>query len=395
MTRTYWLLTGLALGAIAATLIAVQSERLTPGLRVAGRSFPDEFLRAAANLDLAISPSNRRKAELLRAAADEQQPHCLAESPIYWAEFKRTLESADQETAKLSEMVKFQDQLENALTKAPSISEFQLAWETWSQVDQEITTSRGRLLAAIEKDLPILVETSEADDLDAAIERTQSLASYLARHRDSIVAILAVTPPEKALPPPLQSLTRKLHVLQAATLDAVQLEVGHLRQMRKQLCENAVKIDPAKPEGGKPPEGRCSQVVRALGELAMARRQAELDSWIELDSQAKTSSEPSQGMKGATNEQMANATFVADELASSVRQLSYNLWALREIHAAETVESWVSRLAQIDTGMLEPVVGALYSSVYARRLDDVKDPEQRSLVVQQLLGGSKVPLSAF
>jgi hypothetical protein len=81
--------------------------------------------------------------------------------------------------------------------------------------------------------------------------------------------------------------------------------------------------------------------------------------------------------------------------AARAQQLRYNLWALQQIHAAESVATWDVYLGRVDAGLLHPAVASLYSSAYDQLMRKQDDPVVRIRVVQTILTTPKVPLSAF
>ncbi len=80
---------------------------------------------------------------------------------------------------------------------------------------------------------------------------------------------------------------------------------------------------------------------------------------------------------------------------SQLQYLRCNLWAVRHIYAAETVNNWERYLGVIDVSLLHPTTAALYASAYDSRIKKVDDPHIRTRTVQQFLNQKKTPLTAF
>lgn len=398
MTRCYSLLIGVVLGAAAVGVATWLDFPVAKGAR-STPSFPDEFLRAADKLD-DMSPASSRKAELLRQAAAEQLSGSATDAGMYWAEIKRSAASStatdalekDHDTAALRKLIDFQDQLEDALIHAESVPDFEHAWQTWEQVDQTIRSNREELLKELADSFPRVLDSDNDGGLAAIQRRCRRLGDYLKDHQPQVVALLAAVRPTEALPAPVQAIVENAVQLETLCTAALAQAKKDLTEFRGRLRDPSIRTDPQKPEGSQPAEGRCTQLLRQIGELSAAKEHADIDTWVGL-------SHDHRSMKEATSDAESDGTDAVimdlEQLASSTRQLAYNLWALREIHAAETVESWVGRLAQIDTGHLAPVVGALYSSACSKQLEQVQDPHQRSVVVQLLLSDPKIPLDAF
>jgi hypothetical protein len=300
-------------------------------------------------------------------------------------------ESAEElETATLTNLINYQEQLESALTHATRVADFEHGWSIWEKVEQRIGEQRDSLLKRLGDKLPEAISPNDETNLQSLAERIRQFGSYLISHHSQLVALLAAVPPSEPLPASLQAIADRARQLDAASVIALGSATKVLHQLREQLRDSSNRIEPATATSEGSPEGHCSRLLRQIGELTAARQQADLDTWLQLGGGELPANAPEVSGAGSSDKLLE-----VERQANSTRQLAYNLWALREIHAAETVDSWVERLAQIDTGLLEPVVAALYSSTYGRRLEHVTDPFQRAVVVQQLLGDSKHTLGAF
>jgi len=370
--------------------------------------FADQFCRAAKSLGNSSSWPIRHKQELLRAAARQCQANQVGASGLYWNEFQKGLpnsahqqEGLEQETDRLIQLVAFQDQLEESLIRATNVIDFDHAWEVWEQVNRQVFASRDKLLLELSALVGDFAKPTEANSLDDVTGHYVEFADQLKASHIPLSAIIAATPPTEPLPEDLKHAVALIGSWQNKIETVAQETQKAISQHKQQLRESTVKVEPTRIDNSQFADGQFTAWIAQIAKLDFAVERSDLGAWLDLQSAANNVASQSSVTATKTPDALPIENALAASLAGAAqdagiaRQLAYNLWALREIHAAETSESWISRLAQIDTGMLEPVVSALFSSVYSRRLEAVTSPEGRSGTVQQLLSGSKVPLSAF
>ena len=186
----------------------------------------------------------------------------------------------------------------------------------------------------------------------------------------------------------------------------------------KQLHEPNNRVEPAPASGddaspSRENRGQFENMIRDLRELDEACGAADLVSWQTIHDRLghKSVGQPVQQPTAETtptNKTRGPAVTGADEgnLAEkianltqklySLQQLAYNLWALREIHAAdEDTDNWDVPLARIDTGLLHPTVAALYQQTYGEKIKTIDDPLTTIAKAQHMLSSPKTGLSAF
>ena len=127
-------------------------------------------------------------------------------------------------------------------------------------------------------------------------------------------------------------------------------------------------------------KGRYQEILEGIRSLSFVLNASGLLSWAgynEETSDTDVASDFSSRLKTASQE------------AQRLQRLRYNLWAVRTLSA----DSTILQISFIDTGMLEPVVGALYSQREGElitRQTDHREREVRTLLLQE-----KVSLEAF
>ena len=375
-----------------------------PAPAEAEASFPDQFFRSASSLGSAESWPNQRKQGLLRQAAAYRQSKDVASSGIYWAEFRKSLTDVgdkdenlgSRSVEMLTNLVDFQDQLEESLASAPNVASFERAWATWLDVQEEIAKAREAVVISLAQ-ARTKVELPAGNSLADIIEQFRLTREYIRANQAGIKAVLATTPPAQPLPEPIVEIGRMAECVQSVSITALKNTQSEIDVYRKQLAEASNKVNPVTATGEEVSQGKMTNYLSDLARLANASTESELAPWLTLRDDENSSAIASKDEKPASvrGYKLDDAIIAAQQDANRGRQLAYNLWALREIHASETVDSWSARLGQIDTGMLEPEVSALYSSTYGKRLEEIKEPERRSSTVQTLLSSPKIALNAF
>jgi len=370
--------------------------------------FADQFCRAATNLGHSNRWPVSHKQELLRAAARQRQASQAGTSGLYWNEFQKVLTNSDdkqegleRETDHLIQVVAFQDQLEESMVRATNVGDFDRAWEVWEQVSRQVVASRDKVLHGLSVLIESIPKPTKASRLDEVATCYLEFVDQLKASHIPLTAVIAATPPAEPLPDELQQALPVIRGWQERVKATAQETQKAINEHKRQLRESTVKIDPSRTDKGRFADGQFTAWIAQIAELELALERSDLGAWQDLQAITKkaipresTSLTKTPVTPPAENEPTATLVNAAQD-AGAARVLAYNLWALREIHAAETADSWVPRLAQIDTGMLDPVVSALYTSVYSRRLEAITSPDGRSNTVQQLLSGNKVPSSAF
>ncbi len=409
---------GVSLGAAAVWLAKSDHSQVPVPLPSVSNS-PAEFLQQASteSTEANQTTDGTRRAALLREVAFERQRLQPTSARAVWGTLQDTLRpSSDDsnwpqqdklETA-ISSMISYQDNLDTILRSSSSIRDFEEVWQVRHEVEEAIGQLRLKLIGHVRKQMSALPEASKSIDIQHAQAALGDFARFATANQRAMMLLVA-TLPEPGHDVDLQEFLE----LENHSRDIVQHSVANTKVQvdayRRQLVGD--KSSPIEPvEQGKlekPTVGKCELWLLQLAELGNVLTQADLESWqqarelIRSDaSKGAPPAGPRQSAPEKTPSQQSDDSLGSSlaELRNQLRQLqvlAYNHWALRELEAAETVAGWDGRLARIDAGLLEPAVSAIYASVYGRRIEEIKDPEQRSRTVQRLLSSERVHLTAF
>jgi hypothetical protein len=347
-------------------------------------SRPDEFLRARTGATSGTA-SLLRDALLREAARNQLTAQPSLADPMY-LEIVGALPD-DPEVA-IVQLVEFQEGLEQALAQARTVQDFERGWRVWLSTEEAIAEHRNGLLKRIDGRLKRHTGPSAdqpADGLEGAIAAVEAFRLLTQDLAGCVVALSATQDVTKPMDAPILRVIERADAAITSVSDAVEAAHGKMKLHRKELGE-ATSVD--KSEKNEP--GQCETTIRQLGLLMAAGEAADFESWLALRELTAGKAESKLRLAG-----LLAAMDAARSDTAEAQLLAYNLWALGELEAAETVDGWDGVLASLDKGLLSPEVSALYSSVYSRRVESVRDPKARATKVITLLTDSSTPLSAF
>ncbi len=334
----------------------------------------DDLLREAALHRLRTCPDIARRAWGALLAKHE-----ILES--------RPPESLEDEVRSISRLLLFQDALEQAITSSESTFDLRDALSILEQVTAKIAENRNRIAKTLLKDIPLPNEKELAKEDEKSLKILFSFA-VKPEVRNAFDALIG-TMPERGGDPVLKDvlfLEQSISSLSRRILERTQVDV---KKYQDEL-EKPEPVEPAETKANAPQFGRGEKLLDELANLKSNLEQVNLDAWR----RSRQIADPS---KVLSSQSAAPEEFIVQVQSDAQRTqfMAYNLWALREIHAAETGDSWPERLARIDPGVLSPAVATLYSSVQSRRIEDERDPRRRGRAVRLLMAPTKTPLAAF
>lgn len=354
------------------------------GIELNRASRPDEFLGACSQATSGTASLLRDA--LLRDAARTQlaaQPG-LAD-PMY---LQVVGALPDDPEVAIVQLVEFQEGLEQALAQARTVQEFDQGWRVWLSTEEAMAEHRKGLLKKIDERLQGHTGPSanqSAEGLEGAIATVEAFRSLTQDLAGCVVALSATQDVTKPLDAPVLRVIERADAAIAKASAAVGATHDKMTSLRKELGE-AKSVEKAKEQE----PGPCEATIRQLGLLMTAVEAADFESWLALRELTSGKAESDDRLESLLAAMVASRSDTAE-----TQLLAYNLWALGELEAAETVDGWDGVLALLDKGLLSPEVSALYSTVYSRRVESVRDPKVRATKVITLLKDSPTPLSAF
>lgn len=367
------------------------------------------------------------KIDVLRQLAIRRQTEHPAELPAAWLEFQQLLEAStrsspgtagtnrtqDQLSSGLALLMSYEDNVETAGQACEFQADFETVWQVRDQVVAKIEARRGELLKLVQSRLDEYNAKSKGEDPFKALDDFVKLKQELER---SLLTLIATSKTDSTGKDLEQVWLTAANLQECAAAKVRELR-GESKQYAANLHDGATAVEPAAPSEPKDERpgtntGECEQRIAQLQSLDVALDRADLTSWLMI--QDRLQREP--GVKDDSNRPEANtvaavvdpkkaASTGTDDLVRTMseaelevrrlQQLAYNLWALREIEAAEAVDNWDHRLSRIDVGLLHATVAPLYSSTYGRRIEEIEEPQDRLLKVQGLLTRQKIGLESF
>ncbi len=132
--------------------------------------------------------------------------------------------------------------------------------------------------------------------------------------------------------------------------------------------------------------GRAQAELNALGQTLKLVGNERLRAWA-------TTTEEASVAGGLADFEQQLSTTGAD--LTKLQLTLYNLWAIRQIYAAEDTTEWTVYLGSVDRGVLHPSVAAMWNLVHDRRFAEVQDRAVRPAEVRRLLTAKPVALERF
>jgi hypothetical protein len=328
--------------------------------------------------------------------------------PQMWPLLKQQLErGSDGSAGKIARLVSFKKTVEAALMATREPADFEAVWRVRLDV-AKMLDAESRALAAdlvkrielLRKQVDVTTTFAEAAEVLRRENEPQSVSGASAATPETLEFTLslcfgtlvavptsgpATSPATGATSPQNDAVVANWNKVLKLMLDRAESDVA---QLRKQLKDQA-DLD-RKPEGVGPTDLSSSgayeviatAAVRLEGELAAA----DLGRWSTFGNDRTVAIR--------IDDSHSHLSEVAAE-ASQLQQSRYNLWALRQISAAEDVPNWPERLGQVDVHLLHPTVSALYAMAYENRLKSLDDPSARPQVVRRLINQLNVRQERF
>jgi hypothetical protein len=184
--------------------------------------------------------------------------------------------------------------------------------------------------------------------------------------------------------------SRMSPVLSGIVSRALAISEARLKYARERIrsidsrSQDGVAIEPSAP-GSTPAEGTCAAELLTIRSLRAKLADDRLNRWASAASAADDTS-----VRKTSSETEA----VLEDL-SRAQVMLYNLWAIRQINAAEDSPQWPDYLGTIDRSLLHPSVSAMWNLVHDRRFAEVQKREDRPSTVRRLLNAHLVGLERF
>jgi hypothetical protein len=355
---------------------------------------PVELFRAGVKLvppGSAVSEEDKTRAELLTQMAVNRQADDPRSIEGIWALLREFLmqggESSEQgeisQIEVLTRLIAFQDAVEATFAASRTQSELDGTWKVRCEVAAEIDRHRKQATQDLAKEIATIYDRHKDTDEGAgkALSDFAKLGATNERRLLSIVAAVADSESDRSELKPVFDAVDQLLGLIDKNLEKIDSD-------STSLLEAADEVLPTEKDG-KPSDGRCEEELKKLDDLRAALDRGGLATWYSLKDQLVET-----GDKPGLDAVVGRIDPIQTRLLQAQR-LRYSLWALRAIQNAETSDSWVGYLAQIEPSQLHPTVSALFGAVQDRRSNDLKEAGPRQRMVRQMLTDTKVELRQF
>ena len=318
----------------------------------------------------AITNKELARGDVLTQMALRRQVEQPQATATVWNKFRTYLDTQTlSPTDRLARLTIYRDSVDATLMACRTRADFEEVWGV-----------RQKVLAAI-REVDNQVYTEVAHAMTAFGQRVSQLqpvaaleafASLRAELEPRFTALITAPPEDEST----QGMDVSAILKPVSALVAVAVTEGsRLGQQGDTLAAQSVeegKVEAAADGAIGPGE----KLLQSVQELSIALEQAQMDHWLVM---AKDE---------AAQRELENLHRDLAQLQgklSRLQQLRCNLWAVRQIYAAETVNNWEMYLGVIDVSVLHPTTAALYASAYDSRIKKVDDPHIRTRTVQQLL----------
>ena len=281
----------------------------------------------------------------------------------------------------------------NALVNCESTNDFEVGWRVRTDVQRAVEEQRTILVKLV---------TARLGETRAELQRSSSLADST-----KLLQKVEQSPEWASMQESFESVTELARAAPTssagssgtAPLDKTIAEIADLlmQQTKKSIkgIRDQTQKQTEEDRQGKCPEpasnggmGFCQVSITAMGQVQSNVDQINLRRWLTWGAKGE--------LGGRWDELNKEFAATVDDLQRH-QQVRYNLWAITQIHAAETspVSLWPQRLGQLDTRLLHPAVSTLYSMAYDAELKGLDDAEQRPGVIRKLITQKKVKQEQF
>lgn len=378
------LVTGVAIGVAVSVLIPrvwnwrPQSTSATETAAVAETA--EEFARRAVEAERNAKPE---MADLLERAAFARAAAHGSEIPALWLVIRSQLDQGKQGAhARLESLQALRRAIDLSLSAASRFADFEAAWQVRVDVTSAIAMAQSNLGSEIEADLEHLTNEVKTEPFSkAALHFAERVHGGGEKSLDATMRILEAGGSPSATP----VATRKANDIVDVMLPKAEEEKIRLEQSLDQQWkadQSSMEMEPEQVTK----RGTYANLSEEIQQLHEDLKSMDLESWLVF------ATEPGHaGRLEKLYSDIARCLTRAQEL----QQAKYNLWAIREIHAAEEVqEGWPERLGRIDVRLIHPTVSALYSMAYETRMKSL-DGQQRPQAVRRLIQQPKIAIEQF
>jgi hypothetical protein len=330
----------------------------------------------------ALEQGDPSRADLLTQLAVRRQADRPRETAAVWKSFKGFLEGQKLPTrGRLSRLLAYRDSLDPVLLACRRLDDFDAVYAVRAEVLAAIGKTRSDLLASLQRDFAAFLVKHKDKSAGGALEE---FASAREKWEPDLLALTGAAGPGRK--PEEQN--KELEALHRVAKDLASRAADALKRLEERLKVQVEQDGKNRPPGtpGEGKAGPCESLLRELQALSAAVEGAQLARWLDPTSDERSRPEL---------EALVGDLALLQSRVVKHRHLRYNLWALGQIHAAETGQGWETQLGAIEVGLLHPAVSALYSLTYDARVRQISDAQTRVSKVRTLLTRRKVTLEAF
>lgn len=356
-----------------------------------GRGEDESWVVDMLREGLRLSDDDPKRSDMLIQIALDQQPMYPGSVQTMWPIIRGHVEQMEADRDRVAALTIYLDSVTDAIRSCHNIELVQRLWTLKTEVETERRKYLEGWRSTLDDELKQFLSEVKSGGLEAITSRHRSSDnSSVAEEPDlygEIEAFEALATPLGIAPP------NTLGQIPDAVSDAVSEAIREIEvdlESQRQAVKTE-KLEPARAADDAPistGEGPCEALLwRAMTAMEDVNSRNVLF-WL---SRGRTAPEDAvQG--GALHAQRLG------ECIKGIKELqtvAYNLWALRQIHAAGEVTMWSDYLGAIDVGLLHPSVHAMYSQVSDSRLNRAQDSSSRLAAMAILLNKEKIPLKAF
>jgi len=334
---------------------------------------PDNQDGVVGMLRMGLEERNDEKSNVLIGAALGNTDVSIAECCAMWSLIEKYMESLADESERTAVAINFLGFVDGRILDCKSLDEFNDLWE----LRATIADARARYGEAWQRKCIQNIRDAIAGFDTMGIAELVADESFQIACEDLEASLglgLQLTPEAKS---EFFAARKSLMTGIAATLDEMKIRLAD--REREALAGEGIS-----PQD----EGVCSETLTRLAEVAEALGAAEIIFLLSAVQGEKMNSSPLDEL----NERIGGLARSALGLQTHI----YNLWALKQIDVGGRSPTWHPYFAQIETGLLNPTVAALFSMERDRLLHENRE---NATILQRRIAGmlssNKISLTAF